>query len=80
MTPARFERATYGLGNRCSIHLSYGALNEAVYLRRGLGGVNRRRPVAGGGTGPRRVGRAGAAICAPRCRQVCCEVNRAAGP
>ena len=26
VTPARFERATYGLGNRRSIHLSYGAL------------------------------------------------------
>ena len=25
VTPARFERATYGLGNRCSIHLSYEA-------------------------------------------------------
>ncbi len=23
--PARLELATYGLGNRCSIHLSYGA-------------------------------------------------------
>ena len=26
VTPARVERATYGLGNRRSIHLSYGAL------------------------------------------------------
>ena len=25
-TPARFERATYGLEVRCSIQLSYGAL------------------------------------------------------
>ena len=25
VTPARFELATSGLGNRCSIHLSYGA-------------------------------------------------------
>ncbi len=25
VTPARFERATYGLGIRCSILLSYGA-------------------------------------------------------
>ena len=23
MPPGRFERPTYGLGNRCSIHLSY---------------------------------------------------------
>ena len=43
VTPARFERATYGLGNRCSIHLSYGAFKEDAYLRRCLLGVNRSR-------------------------------------
>ena len=26
--PARFERATYGLEGRCSIHLSYGQLGN----------------------------------------------------
>jgi hypothetical protein len=26
MAPAGFELATNGLGNRCSIHLSYGAI------------------------------------------------------
>ncbi len=26
VTPARFERAAYGLGNRRSIHLSYGVV------------------------------------------------------
>ena len=35
VTPARFERATYGLGNRRSIHLSYGAGgNDSNGLRR----------------------------------------------
>ncbi len=26
MRPRRFERLTYGLGNRCSIQLSYGRI------------------------------------------------------
>ncbi len=29
-TPARFERATYGLEVRCSIQLSYGAFFDVV--------------------------------------------------
>ncbi len=31
VTPARFERATYGLGIRCSILLSYGAIWVGSY-------------------------------------------------
>src|SRR3954470_10281148 len=34
VTPARFERATYGLGNRCSIHLSYGAWTRRLDVAR----------------------------------------------
>ena len=30
--PARIELATYGLGNRCSIHLSYGAIVLTMFL------------------------------------------------
>ncbi len=33
MPPARFERAAYGLGIRCSILLSYGgAVNKYIFL------------------------------------------------
>ena len=28
VTPGRFERPTYSLGNCCSIHLSYGAISK----------------------------------------------------
>src|ERR1019366_4611679 len=38
VTPGRFELPTCGLGNRCSIHLSYGAMlcetNQSLALRR----------------------------------------------
>ena len=37
VTPARFERATYGLGNRRSIHLSYGAGVRAKFYHRARG-------------------------------------------
>ena len=30
VTPGRFELPTCGLGNRCSIHLSYGANLESI--------------------------------------------------
>lgn len=30
VTPGRFERPTSGLGNRCSIQLSYGAARERL--------------------------------------------------
>ena len=30
--PARFERATYGLEGRCSIHLSYGQYVKLLYI------------------------------------------------
>jgi hypothetical protein len=33
-TPARFERAAYGLGNRCSILLSYGV--DGQYCTSGI--------------------------------------------
>ena len=32
--PGRVELPTNGLGNRCSIHLSYGAKHETHYLTR----------------------------------------------
>ena len=43
--PARFERTTRGLGNRCSIHLSYGgnALLSSN-LRPFAGGVTQIKP------------------------------------
>jgi hypothetical protein len=40
VTPARVERATYGLGNRCSIHLSYEAVAKPASF------VSRNRPAA----------------------------------
>ena len=33
VTPGRFELPTCGLGNRCSIHLSYGATFRIIYLQ-----------------------------------------------
>ena len=33
VTPGRFELPTCGLGNRCSIHLSYGAILESTTYR-----------------------------------------------
>jgi hypothetical protein len=30
--PARLERATFGLGNRCSIRLSYGTVKRIFVL------------------------------------------------
>ena len=30
MTPIRFELMTYGLGNRCSIQLSHGAVKQLL--------------------------------------------------
>jgi hypothetical protein len=42
VTPARVERATYGLGNRCSIHLSYEAVAKPASF------VSRNRSAASG--------------------------------
>ena len=37
MPPARLERAAYGLGNRRSIHLSYGGIGCTFYRRNAHG-------------------------------------------
>ena len=42
--PARFERATCGLGNRRSIHLSYGS---ALVYRQSTAAVPKREPKVG---------------------------------
>ena len=35
VAPGRVELPTFGLGNRCSIHLSYGADKHDYYLTHG---------------------------------------------
>ncbi len=39
VAPGRFELPTSGLGNRCSIHLSYGATLHNVRIINGLAGI-----------------------------------------
>src|SRR4051794_31150231 len=46
VTPGRLERPTHGLGNRCSIRLSYGA-------RLGRGSAREASGLVSGGRGPK---------------------------